>query len=94
MLDALKEMIGAFDNVEIASKLMAYCLTTLAITVLEKKFFDNKQEFQLLTSKAKKWIKTAFKEIAEDPDFQKEIEENADLEDLSETIENYGEFIK
>jgi len=57
MLAALKEMVGQFENVEIAAKLMSYCLTTLAVTIIEKKFYDNRSEFTLITAKSKKWIK-------------------------------------
>ena len=54
-------MIGELNNVEIAAKLMAYCLTHLAITILNKKFYDNKDEFALITDKAKKFVKISFR---------------------------------
>ena len=69
-------------------------MTILAITVLEKKFKDCKDEYVLIVRKAKKWSKAMCDQILESDAFHHEITENEDLEDLEETIENLGVFLK
>jgi hypothetical protein len=52
-------MIGEFNDTELAAKTMSFALSSLAIAVFEKKFFDNRDEFVLLVRKARNWVTKA-----------------------------------
>lgn len=86
-------MLSQIEN-DLKNQIMQYALTSLAVTVLEKKFKDCRDEYKLIVKKAKKWTKDMFDQILESDAFHHEITENEDLEDLEETIENLGAFLK